>query len=258
MKNRAFSIKIYLAVVLLLSWPFQLAYLILGESVRPLLLISMVMAGVATFICGRYIFNDRFENAGWSWGKPKHYILAFALALFLWAVPSLLEQYLGIYVAQQTSLSAIIPTFLVSFCITLLPAFSEEFSWRGYLLPRLLKRYTPRKAVLMHGFVTWLWHLPVIVAMGLNTPGNQFVSVITIAVISLIPTIMHAVVFAYFWSVSKSLAVSTVYHSAFDEIRDTLQGAVGFGPFVEIWQMATLTLLGIGLLWRIRWLKYEK
>ena len=45
-----------------------------------------------------------------------------------------------------------------SFAITLVPAFGEEFSWRGYLLPRLLKRFTTRRALLVHGFVTCLWH----------------------------------------------------------------------------------------------------
>ena len=60
---------------------------------------------------------------------------------------------------------------------------------------------------------------------------------------------MHAVIFAYIWSTCQSLAVATVYHSAFDESRDALETSVGFGPFVDVvWQNVVLTLLGVVLL----------
>ena len=51
----------------------------------------MIMAGVGTFVAGRYVFRDGFEDAGWRWGRPRHYILAFGLALFLWVVPVVIE-----------------------------------------------------------------------------------------------------------------------------------------------------------------------
>lgn len=254
-KNNVFSLKIYLLTVTLLSWPFQIAYGFLGESYRPLLLISMIMVAVATFICGKYIFSDGFKNAGWTWGKPMHFLLAFVLALFLWLVPVLIEQFFHLGKAQKFNTLSVLTTFLFSFTITLIPAFSEEFGWRGYLLPRMMARYTTRKALLIHGFITWFWHLPVIVIMGVNMGGNLIVTISAIVVISLIPTIMHAIVFAAFWSTSNSLAVSTVYHSAFDETRDTLQNAVGLGPLAEIWQMLILTMLGMTLLWRTKWLE---
>lgn len=256
MKKRTFSLSIYLLVVFALSWPFQIAYIFLGENFRPILLISMVMAGVATFICSRYIFGDfRSIQSGWSWGKPRYYALAFAVPLLLWLVPVLIEQWFGLHKASSFHIYDLLITFLMSFAITCIPALGEEFSWRGYLLPKLLKTYTPRKALLIHGFITWFWHLPVIVALGLNIQGNHIVAISGIALISLIPTIMHAIVFAFFWSVSNSLIVATMYHSAFDETRDTLQGSIGFGPLVEIWQMILLTIMGLVFLWKIKWLK---
>ena len=66
---------------------------------------------------------------------------------------------------------------------------------------------------------------------------------------------MHAIVFAYIWSSTQSLAVSTVYHAAFDEVRDTLEGSVGLGPLSQNWQMLILTILGIALLWKAKWKK---
>lgn len=260
MKNensgRPFSLKVYFLIIIALSWPFQIAYPFLGEAFRPLLLLSMIMVAVSTYIAGKFVFRDGFENAGWQWGKPRHYLYAFGLALFLWAFPRVVEQLLGIYEApQEVSTTTILAEFLLSFTITLIPAFSEEFGWRGYLLPRLFARYSTRYALLLHGFITWVWHLPVIVVMGTQVGGNPLISVPFVMLVSLVPTIMHAVVFAYIWSSTQSLAVATVYHTAFDEVRDTLEGSVGLGPLSQNWQMLILTILGIALLWKATWKK---
>lgn len=153
--RRPFSLGLYLTIVCAFSWPFQLAFVFLGESLRPILLVSMVMAGVGTFVSGRYVFKDG--------------------------------------------------------------------------------------------------HAPFIVTMGLQIGGRPEVSVPLVLAVSLIPTVMHAIVFAYLWSVSGSLLVATVYHSAFDEVRDTLQQAVGFGVLAENWQAVVLTILGALLLWKVSW-----
>jgi uncharacterized protein len=81
---------------------------------------------------------------------------------------------------------------------------------------------------------------------------------ITLAV-SLIPSMMHAMpaavnyAYAYIWTVTQSLAVVTVYHAAFDEIRDAIETSIGFGSLVQIWQMLTFTVLGGLLLWKGNW-----
>ncbi len=251
--KKQFSIKVYFLVVILLSWPFQIAYFFLGDKYKWLLLISMIMVGVSTFICGKYIFKDGFKNAGWNWGKPKHYVSVFALALFLWFLPSIIERYVGFYVAaSDNELKTIISGFLFSAAITIIPAFGEEFGWRGYLLPRLLVAYKYRKALLIHGFITWIWHLPFLIIIGLET-GNNIWFVPIVLIVSFIPAIMHAVVFAYIWSRTASLAVVTLYHVFFDEVRDTLQDTVGLGALGENWQMLVLTIMGILLLWKVTW-----
>lgn len=255
--SRPFSLKVYLLIVFSLSWPFQITYLFLGEAFRPILLVSMIMAGVGTFIAGRYVFKDGFASAGWHWGKPWHYVLVFGLALLLWLFPAMLEFALGIRESpQDLELPSILATFLLSFLITLIPALGEEFSWRGYLLPRLLNRYRPRRALLLHGLITWFWHIPFVVVIGLELGGNPIASLPLVIAVSSIPTIMHAVVFAYIWSSTQSLAVATVYHSAFDEVRDTLEGSIGFGPLAENWQMVVLTILGVIILWKAKWRKH--
>jgi membrane protease YdiL (CAAX protease family) len=145
---------------------------------------------------------------------------------------------------------------VLRFVATLLPGFGEEFGWRGYLLPRLAQRYSPRRAVLVHSFITWAWHLPVIVGMGMLTAGNAGAVGLTIAIalfVSLIPAKMNAVIFAYLWTGTQSLAVVSVYHSAYDEMRDTLVATIGLGPLASPWEGIVGMLLGAVLLWKGNW-----
>jgi hypothetical protein len=60
-RARPFSVALYLLTVFALSWPLQFAFLMLGDAFRPILLVSMIMAGAGTFVAGRYIFRDGFE-----------------------------------------------------------------------------------------------------------------------------------------------------------------------------------------------------
>lgn len=256
--QRPFSLTLYLLIVFGLSWPLQIIFALSDETLNLgyLNLISMVMVTVGTFIAGRYVFRDGFKHAGWRWGKPSQYLWTFGLALFIFAVPSLLENLLGLHtVPAGISAGTILAGFAGSFLLTLIPGFGEEFGWRGYMLRHLVKRFTTRKAVLVHAFIWWAWHLPVIFTIGVRQGIGASVgeSILLISLITLIPSMMNAVIFAYVWTATKSLAVSSVYHSAYDEVRDAIEKTVGFGPLVSIWEMAVTTLLGAFLLWKGNW-----
>lgn len=83
--------------------------------------------------------------------------------------------------------------------------------------------------------------------------SNVTVIVLILIAITIIPTMLHAVIFSFIWSKTKSLAVLSVYHAAFDEVRDTLENTTGFGPLVEIWQMIAIITVGGLLLWKFNW-----
>jgi membrane protease YdiL (CAAX protease family) len=140
--------------------------------------------------------------------------------------------------------------------LTLIPAFSEELSWRGYLLPQLLQRYSVLKALLLHGAITWFWHIPFLLAVGADFGPDLIIGIAIVLLVSLVPAVMHAIVFAWFWSRSGSLWVATFYHAAFDEVRDSLQLTVGFGWIAENWQMLLLLVLGVILLLNNAWLAW--
>ncbi|MBI5953293.1 MAG: CPBP family intramembrane metalloprotease [Chloroflexi bacterium] len=256
--QRPFSLTLYLLIVFGLSWPFQLVFALSDETLNLgyLNLISMVMVTVGTFIAGRYVFRDGFKHAGWRWGKPSQYLWTFGLALFIFAVPSLFENLLGLH-ALPSGISAgtILASFAASFLLTLIPGFGEEFGWRGYMLRHLVKQYSTRKAILVHAFIWWAWHLPVIFTIGIRegVGAGTGESILLITLITLIPSMMNAVIFAYVWTATKSLAVASVYHSAYDEVRDGIEKTVGFGPLISIWEMLVTTLLGVFLLWKGNW-----
>jgi uncharacterized protein len=260
--RKPFSITLFVFIVILCSWPFQFWYVFKAETAFDKYLyssLSMMMVTIATFIAGRFIFRDGFANAGWSWGKPKHYAAVFLLALFIWLLPVVVEIFSGSNKMHDTiDLSPILMLFFFRFLATMLPAFGEEFGWRGYMLPRLAEKFGARKGLLMHAFIWWLWHLPVIIGMGLQgneVSGNAFINVASITLISIIPSMLHAVIFAFIWSKTNSIFVVTVYHAVFDEVRDALEKSVGFGALVNNWQMLVIIIVGALLLWKADWEK---
>jgi hypothetical protein len=121
--------------------------------------------------------------------------------------------------------------------------------------------------VLLHGVVWWAWHLPFVVGAAARSgltgakeaglPQSLVVSsaIGVVVVGSLIAFVLHAVVFAYIWLRSGSLAVTTVYHAAFDGVRDTLGMVIGMNglAFAGVWANVVIVGLGIVLIWKADW-----
>ena len=267
-QSKIFSLRVYLFIVFGLSWPFQIASAILAGGLLPTYLLnasSMVMVSVGTFIAGKYVFRDGFAGAGWRWGKPWHYAAVMGLVVSLWILPELVELWMGT-VSLPGSLSRTQGIWIfVLLVITLIPAFGEEFGWRGYMLPRLVIRMATRKAVVLQGFIWWAWHLPLLVipqiqaslgdteSTGIGSVISAIGSAVVIVVASAIPVMLHGVVFAYIWSYTRSLAVVTFYHAAYDGVRDSLQTTVGYGPVATTWVTIALAAIGIFLLKKGKW-----
>lgn len=63
----------------------------------------------------------------------------------------------------------------------------EEFGWRGFALPRLLRRQSPLMAALLLGVIWWAWHLPTFFIHALSQSDLSiplfFVNVIALSVL---------------------------------------------------------------------------
>ena len=265
--KRQFSLCLYLLIVFAMSWPFQIISAIWGIELLPryiLNAVSMTMVTVGTFIAGRYVFKDGFGGAGWHWGKFKHHLAIISFVLLLWVAPTIFEILIGT-ITLPDKLTYVEWIWMFVLLFDFIPCFGEEFGWRGYMLPRLAKRYTPRKAVLIHSIIWWAWHLPIIIGVGvqigitmaeeMKLPTSMSIIFMTsvIVILSAIPAILHGVIFAYIWVWSSSLAVATVYHLAYDGVRDSIQTFIGTGTITGIWPVVILIIIGIILLWKGNW-----
>lgn len=72
---------------------------------------------------------------------------------------------------------------------------SEEFGWRGYLLPKLMKRFSFVSSNILLGFIWAIWHLPIMFQKWTSSPvsaGYFVVGVICFAfVIGLVFVLSH-------------------------------------------------------------------
>lgn len=258
-QKHTFSLSLYLLLVFALSWPFQIAiYFLDGNFLTRYIFtsLSMVMVMFGTFICGRFIFRDGFTQAGWRMGKFKHYLIVVGLVFFLWGIPSLIGIGLGRNLPESLTDEQTILVF-VFMSVTIIPSFGEEFGWRGYLLPRLAQRFNIVKAVIFHAVIWWAWHLPVVIGTALQDNPNITV-IIGKVIIGAIPVVLHAVIFAYIWLYTRSIAVVTVYHAAYDGVRTLLQMILGFGVMTLLWVNVLIIIIGILLLIKVNWSNLEK
>lgn len=144
---------------------------------------------------------------GWSGDYPKKWLLpAFLLMPVMGVVTFLIMQLLDQPIPWEYSLppAMIVPIGLL---IWLLGAVPEEFGWRGYALPRLLKRNSPLAASLILGLFWGLWHLPL-----------HFISTSTQYVIPiwqyLLQTIVLAVIYTWlFLGTNGSILVAGIFHA---------------------------------------------
>ncbi len=264
-----FSVIVYLLIVFILSWPFQIISAIWANGLFALLLLnsaSMIMVSVGTFIAGRYVFKDGFAGAGWRWGCLKYHLAVIGLAALLWIVPTLVDLAVGSLKFPTDFRKIQLGLIFLFPIITLAPGFGEEFGWRGYMLPRIALKYFGRKAVLLHSIIWWAWHLPLLIGTGVKAgiatvaqqtslPAGLYISMVVAITVtgSAIPAILHGVIFAYIWMRSRSLAVSTAYHATYDGFRDSIAAVIGLGPIAGAWANIVLIFLGIVILWKADW-----
>jgi membrane protease YdiL (CAAX protease family) len=267
-ETRPFTLWLYVLIVFALSWPFQIVALLPGHSFLVWYLLqgtSMCMVGVATFICARFVFRDGFACARWSWGRPRHYLVALALVAVLWVLPRAVDLGTGFTRLPDHVGGRQLAWVMVFLAAAFIPAFGQEFGWRGYLLPRLAQQTTPRTAVLTHALVWWAWLLPTLIGVacivsvqladqfGLDRTVVLAMALPLVLVLSMVPMTLHGVVVAYLWSWSGSLAVVVFYHAAHNGIRDSLNLLLGSGSLWRLWFALVLSVAGAVLLWRGRW-----
>lgn len=97
----------------------------------------------------------------------KWYAIAFVLPIGITFASVYLNVAMGApapsaSVFAASELVLLIPGLLITTLIA--GPFTEEPAWRGFLLPRLQKKYAALAASLLIGVVWWSWHLPLMIS----------------------------------------------------------------------------------------------
>lgn len=89
-------------------------------------------------------------------------------------------------------------------------AMGEEIGWRGYLVPKLLEKYTPNQVSIFVGLVWAVWHFPIMVTgdYGSETPLLYQLICFTLMIVGV------NFIYTWFRIKSKSLWTGVLLHTA--------------------------------------------
>lgn len=105
-------------------------------------------------------FKTELLNRIYLYRKVKHYLIVIGIFLAIGFIPSIpLIFSAGI---TSTPPSTILLYLITFFVIQLLTSGTEEFGWRGFMLPEFLKDNDTWNASFKTGIVWAIWHAPVV------------------------------------------------------------------------------------------------
>lgn len=241
-------IVLYLAVTFVLTYAVEI-----GVIVPLVKQVSVEMQQTGQFLVGMMMFMPAIgvvitrlitkEGLKEAWLKPvelkkniRYYLLAWFLPAFLSVVgaviyfvcnPQEFDPSMS-YMAQvfaasgqempkeQLKLVVIVQCLtavLLGPVLNCLTCFGEEWGWRGYLLPKMLKKLPIVPTLLINGVIWGLWHAPITCIghnYGVGYPGFPFAG---IAMMCVFCTII-GVFFSYVTLKSKSCIPAIIGHGA--------------------------------------------
>lgn len=111
---------------------------------------------------------------------------------------------------------------------------NEEFGWRGFLLPRLQRRFDALTASLIVGIVWAGWHLPVyVLPLGLvNGPFYQFVPFV----------VLVSIAFTWLYNSTGSVLLSMLMHGSLNSAIGVFVGVLATDAVTEtvLWSSRTV------------------
>lgn len=193
------NIRIYLAFSFGIAWLLCLVIWLSGgiAGTRALLLSGCMLAPAIAVILTKLITKEGWRgfplrprlrgNIRWyllAWFGPSLLILAGVAFYFLLHPAQFDIEMSGMLAAAQVQLAEqgieanptmlqasmlgqMLGGILLAPLLNIIFCAGEEMGWRGYLLPQLLTKYSPKKSLLLSGLIWGLWHAPMI-AMGHN------------------------------------------------------------------------------------------
>lgn len=90
---------------------------------------------------------------------------------------------------QQTMALQVLMGIFLSPILNVMNCFGEEWGWRGYLLPKMLKKFKIIPTLLITGVIWGLWHMPLTIMghnYGLGYPGYPFLGIFSMCIFCIV------------------------------------------------------------------------
>ena len=111
------------------------------------------------------------------------------------------------------SFTVIVSGILIGGTVNLFSTLGEEIMWRGYLFEKF-KHMGFWKSSLIIGFIWGLWHVPLIILIGLNYPKNPILGSFWM----IAGTILLAPILQYLRIKGKSILIPAIFHGILNKV----------------------------------------
>ena len=228
----AFTFVFTYAWTIFLIWPRVLgkdaAALTHEETaVNALLTAAMMFFPAVGVLFTRLVTREGFKNSMLRLnlrGNVRYYLVACFAPLvfsFLGAMayyicfPSdfSLAEFRGVDMTKIGLMLVTMVLMLLSPFLNLIPAFGEEWGWRGYLLPKVAERMKFLPATLLTGFIWGIWHAPIVVAghnYGFGYSGYPWLGIVAMCIFCIVAGIL----LSYLTLRTKSCLPAALAHGA--------------------------------------------
>ena len=131
--------------------------------------------------------------------------------------------------------------------VSLVGGGNEEFGWRGFALPELLRRHSPTGATLRLGSLWALWHVPLLavsddLSHGLSGPVLGLVLAATVLNI-----VALSVIYTFLWRHTRSVVLAVLLHGSFNAANGTLvlRDEIEGGAYAAMQSCITITTVAV-------------
>ena len=216
--------------------PFFQVLLIL-PAVSPMLAAVIVTGQVEGRQAAKSLPGRLFH---WRVNKP-WVLVALTLPILLLFLGKWITGWLGLSGKQMLTQDNLIATFISALIMALVANPWEEVGWRGFVLPRLQKRYNALMASLVVGVMWAFWHLPLFFWLDNPMSGQSFW-------LFLIDTMGVACIYTWLYNSSKgSLFLVALYHIAWNTFGAIITGVSEEVMLVETWLVVSILIILYGM-----------
>lgn len=230
MNKRTFNIRdevlLYIVSNLLIVSILALLIIKRNDSVRNIILLIMFVPSITAIIFQKInnISIKQFLIQSIKDTNSKSIIFAVTYPLLFILASAAISLATGLGTLNSSKLLNLnrFINFAFNLVLTMLPAIGEEYGWRGYLLPRLIKIQGKVKATISLSIVWVLYHIPVICIIAWMGAGNPAISLLVQA----FSLFVLAFSFSYCYYISNSIIAVTIMHAFWNSINTWILGDI--------------------------------